>query len=97
MSAGFTPGQFLNQGQVCDLNARHGWFEYGDAQGDVSRAFAQDAISMHERSRAAAPELLAALKELVEMCDQCDSWPSFPDAPVKKAYAAIAKATGETP
>lgn len=53
--------KFLSDAQVYELNERHGWFQYGDAQSDVSRAFAQDAIAMHERVRAAAPEMLAAL------------------------------------
>jgi len=53
----------LSREQVLALNEKHGWFQYGDAQSDVSRAFAQDAIEVHERQRAAAPEMLAALRE----------------------------------
>lgn len=45
-----TPG-LLHNGQVFALNAKHGWFEYGDAQSDVSRAFAADAIAEYERVR----------------------------------------------
>lgn len=52
----------LSKEQVSKLNEKHGWFQSGDAQSDVSRAFAQDAINMYERQRAAAPLLLAALK-----------------------------------
>ena len=43
---------------------------------------------------AAAPDLLQALEELAELAARCDSWQSFPTAPLEKAYAAIAKATG---
>lgn len=52
---------YLTRDQVLLLNDKHGYFEYSDAQGDVSRAFAQDAIEMHERIRAAAQDLLEAL------------------------------------
>lgn len=48
---------YLTKEQVCLLNEKHGYFQYRDAQGDVSRAFAQDAIAMHERMRAAAPTM----------------------------------------
>lgn len=61
METKHTPGPYLTPEQVYQLNEKHGWFQYQDAQGDVSRAFAQDAIAMHERVRAAAPDLLAAL------------------------------------
>lgn len=54
--------QYLTAEQVHQLNEKHGWFQYRDAQSDGSKAFAQDAIEMHERMRAAAPELLAALE-----------------------------------
>lgn len=86
--------QYLTPDQVQQLNEKHGWFQYGDAQSDVSKAFAQDAIAMHERIRAAAPELLAALQEIVDVAERCDSWESLPDTPIEKAHAAIAKATG---
>lgn len=54
---------YLTPDQVQQLNEKHGWFEYGDAQSDVSNAFAQDAIAMYERVRAAAPDLLAVVYE----------------------------------
>lgn len=54
---------YLTPEQVHQLNEKHGWFQFGDAQSDVSKAFAQNAIAMHERMRAAAPQLLAALIE----------------------------------
>ena len=37
-------GDYLTTQQVRDLNEEHGYFEYGDAQGDVSRAFANNAV-----------------------------------------------------
>lgn len=52
------PKSWLSDEQVQTLNERHGWFQFGDAQSDVSRQFAHDAIEMHERVRAAAPKLL---------------------------------------
>lgn len=55
---------FLSNEQVQVLNEKHGWFKYGDAQSDVSRAFANDAVAAYERVRAAAPELLEALTKL---------------------------------
>ncbi len=55
---------YLTREQVLLLNEKHGYFQYADAQGDVSRAFAQDAVAMHEQMRQAAPRLLAALQKL---------------------------------
>ena len=54
---------YLSAEQVFSLNDKHGWFHYGDAQGNVSQAFAQDAIEMHERMRASAPQMLAELRD----------------------------------
>lgn len=96
--------QYLTPEQVFELNEKHGWFEYGDSQSDVSKAFAQEAIEKHELMRAAAPELLAAidhpmLRQLFG--DLEDS--GTPEAQKLWAYAmawfdvrdaAIAKATG---
>jgi hypothetical protein len=72
-----TPG-LLHNGQVFALNAKHGWFEYGDAQSDVSRAFAADAIAEYERVRDEATaicvqtgltpsQLVERVKELEEL------------------------------
>lgn len=82
---------YLTKDQVFELNEKHGWFQYGDAQSDVSRAFAQDAIEMYERIRAAAPELLEALEIALnnfgDDMDEEDGW-------TEMARAAIAKARG---
>lgn len=60
---------YLTKDQVFQLNEKFGWFQFQDAQGDVSRAFAQEAIAMHERIRDAAPELLAALQAAVAVIE----------------------------
>lgn len=65
-----TTKPWLTGEQVHQLNEKHGWFQFGDAQSDVSRAFAQDAIAMHERMRAAAPEMLAALIWALEVIEE---------------------------
>lgn len=84
---------YLTPDQVQQLNEKHGWFQYRDAQSDVSRAFAQDAISMHERIRAAAPDLLTALQDLLP--DAVGNHIGGPDtqARIDAARAAITKAT----
>lgn len=56
-------GARINRDQVYALNEKYGYFEFGDAQGDVSLAFANDAVALHERVRSSAPELLEALEE----------------------------------
>lgn len=77
----------LSNEQVQALNEKHGWFKHGDAQSDVSRAFANDAVEAYERVRSAAPELLEALRTLVDSIDpESTGW--------SEAVAAIAKATG---
>lgn len=85
MSAATRP--YLSNEQVLELNEKHGWFQYRDAQSDVSRAFAQDAIEMHERMRAAAPELLQVAEMVLE-------WMPATHRVSVAARAAIAKATG---
>lgn len=80
---------YLSNEQVQQLNEKHGWFEFRDAQSEVSRAFAQDAIAMHEAMRAAAPDLLAALKEAVRLeIKGCDL--------LERCESAIAKAEGKS-
>lgn len=58
--------KWLSDEQVQALNEQHGWFKHRDAQSDVSRAFANDAVEAHERLRAAAPELLEACQTFAE-------------------------------
>ena len=60
---------FLTPKQVREFNTTFGYLEFGDAQGDVSRAFAQAAIEKHERLCAAAPEMLRVLTELLNAED----------------------------
>lgn len=79
--------KWLSDEQVQQLNERHGWFKHGDAQSNVSRAFANDAVEAHERIRAAAPELLEALVRLVDSAN-----PELPGW--SEAVDAIDKATG---
>lgn len=88
-----TQPSYLTSAQVLSLNEKHGCFQYGDAQSDVSRAFAQDAIAMHERIRAAAPDLLEALEHCIDWLNAAGI---DEDLPVQRqAAAAIAKATGK--
>lgn len=49
----------LSPAQVYELNARHGYFEYADAQGDVSRAFANDAVAAYLRVNEEAQAIMA--------------------------------------
>jgi hypothetical protein len=84
---------YLTAEQVFQLNEKHGLFHYGEAQSDVSKAFAQDAIEMHERMRAAAPDLLAALKACYDLiAEECADGEYTLQA--EQARAAIDKATG---
>ena len=100
MSTHMTP-HYLTDAQVFSLNEKHGWFEFGDAQSDVSKAFANDAVAMHERIRSASQELLALAwavfratnLDLVANTSMEDTVGVLLDA----SRAAIAKATGETP
>jgi hypothetical protein len=95
MEAEMSNGQqpYLSSAQIYDLNEKHGWFEFGDAQSDVSRAFAQDAIEMHERIRAAAPELLEALEGMVKAYDD-GVQPDWALPYIRAAHAALTKARG---
>ena len=87
---------FLSRDQVFALNERHGWFQFGDAQSDVSNAFANDAIAMHENMRQAAPELFKALAMAMELLQNVPDEFAMPDHPVwGLSRQAIAKATGE--
>ena len=91
---------YLTPDQVHQLNEKHGWFQYGDANSDVSRAFAQDAIAMHERIQGAAQDLLAALLAEHEWREReedgaLDPEHSYEELVGKKRRAALSKATGE--
>ncbi|MDR3445956.1 hypothetical protein [Dyella sp.] len=91
---------YLTDDQVQQLNEKHGWFEFGDAQSDVSRSFAQDAIAMHERIRSAAPDLLASVIEMRNLlnllCGLGFDLTEGREGSIKaNADAAITKATGE--
>lgn len=37
-------GEYLSDETISELNDQHGWFQYEDAQSDVSRAFANNAV-----------------------------------------------------
>ena len=56
---------FISKSQVAEMNEVHGWFQYADAQSDVSNTFANEAIQRYEKIRDAAPLLLEALIELL--------------------------------
>ena len=53
----------ITKTQVQELNEKHGYFEFGDAQGDVSLDFANDAIEKYLAMREAAPDMYEALME----------------------------------
>lgn len=96
MSTKHTPKTFLSRDQVWQLNEKHGWFQFGDAQSDVSNAFANDAIAMHENMRQAAPELFEALVMAMELLQKTPDEFAMPDHPVwGVSRKAISKATGE--
>ena len=95
--------QHLTVEQVYKLNEKHGWFQFGDAQSDVSKAFAQDAIAMHENMRSAAKDLYEAAKLVLAWYDAEDDHSQEPDfykriemcrASESAIRAAIAKAEG---
>lgn len=69
MGANATPRPLIGRDQVQEMNEKHGWFQFADAQSDVSNAFANEAIERYERIRAAAPALLEALKRAEEFIE----------------------------
>lgn len=91
-----TPGKttLISKEHVSELNEKHGWFKFGDAQSDVSNAFANEAIERYERIRSAAPELLEALRIAVR---QNDNDMLMTGEELRICYSAIAKATGVQP
>lgn len=62
----------LTPDQVYSLNEKHGWFQSGDAQSDVSKAFAQEAIDKYLAMQEAAPEMLEILKAMLDTDDQTE-------------------------
>lgn len=75
MSEAIKP-KLLHNDQVQTLNEKHGWFEYRDAQSDVSRAFATDAIAEYERVRneatAVCVETGLTPRQLVERVEELE-------------------------
>lgn len=86
---------FISREQVQELNEKYGWFQYADAQSDVSNAFANEAIERYERIRSAAPELLAQLEKHLEWLSKLTDWAGAGDPDLDGLRAAIAKALGE--
>jgi hypothetical protein len=93
----YTPG--LNREQIFAIAEPYGAFEFGDAQGNKRLEFAADVIAAHKRLRDAAPDLLAALEDMLAGWKYIRSfhgdlygvgW----DRAQTNAEAAIAKATG---
>ena len=87
--------RYLTDEQVCKLNHRHGWLQYGDAQSDASRRFAHDAIDMYIRMRDSAPLMFDALVKIAAIPNAMDGgdWDEIEEAR-NIAHAAIAKAQG---
>lgn len=90
--------KLLSNEQVLVLNERHGWFQFGDAQSDVSRAFANDAVAAYLRLRDAAPDLLEAAKHCEWLLTSYElnrvDAEELADNALSSIRAAIAKATG---
>jgi hypothetical protein len=59
--------KYLSDEEVHSLNEKHGWFQHGDAQSDVSKAFAHDCIVQYEQIQFAAPDMLEALRKIVSL------------------------------
>lgn len=94
MTTKHTPGPvFISPDQVHELNEKHGWFKFGDAQSDVSNAFANEAIARYERIRSAAPDMLAALEIADKFCGSLTS-DECPDSVHIAILDAISKARG---
>ncbi|PWB21355.1 hypothetical protein [Comamonas sp. JNW] len=60
----------LGKPQVQQLNEKHGYFQYGDAQGNVSAAFANEAVAeylrVNEEAQAVMAECGLSPRELLE-------------------------------
>lgn len=57
--------QLLPLNYLIDLNDKFGYFEFNDAQGDVSREFSNHSIQIYEIVKDAAPKLLLEYKTLL--------------------------------
>jgi len=94
--------KYISRDEVQKLNEKHGWFEFSDAQSDVSNAFANDAIRRYEQIRVAAPELLEAVTEAIRLVDE-DIIRVLPGdkqqliAALELWNSAVSKATGLKP
>lgn len=66
-------GDYLSKAAVLDLNERHGWLQYGDAQSDASNAFANNAVHSFLESARQSQEVLGETgltpRQLVEQRD----------------------------
>lgn len=85
---------FISPDQVHELNEKHGWFKFGDAQSDVSNAFANEAIARYERIRSAAPDLLAQAEKHLAWLSKLTDWAGADDPDLDGLREAIAKARG---
>ena len=88
---------YLTKQQVQEMNERHGWFEFSDAQSDVSNDFANEAIERYERIRAAAPTMYAALENVKRNLEiqGLDVPGLVGNIGYNEVCAALAKAKGE--
>ena len=63
----------LTEFQMNKLNDEHGWFTYGDAQGDVSRKFANEAVARYLQMAAAGAQMLDALNKVLTEWDDSET------------------------
>lgn len=82
---------YLSPDMVQQMNDKHGWFTYRDAQSGVSNAFANEAVERHERLRAAALDMYAALKSVLEYMEGLEDVPARATF-LPALYAALRKA-----
>lgn len=66
-------GEYLSKAATLELNERHGWLQYGDAQSDASNAFANNAVHAFLESAKQAQEVMDETgltpRQLVEQQD----------------------------
>lgn len=67
-------GEYLSKAATLELNERHGWLQYGDAQSEASNAFANNAVHAFLESAKQAQEVMAETgltpRQLVEQRDE---------------------------